>query len=155
MDEVIIREYKDEDKNEFRRLNIDWISHFFEMEEADHLALDSPRQYIIDQGGHIFVAIDANQIVGVCALLKRDCKEHPYELAKMAVSSSSRGKGIGLLLGNSIIKKATQLGAKKLYLESNTILEPAINLYRKLGFKEIVKKDTPYKRCNIQMEKEL
>lgn len=83
--------------------------------------------------------------------------ENTYELAKMAVSPGVQGKGIGLLLSKSIIKKAKSLGAKRLYLESNSVLTPAINLYIKLGFKHIedvvsegIK--SPYERCNIQME---
>ena len=63
-----------------------------------------------------------------------------------------QGKGIGALLGRAAIGKAAELGAKKLYLESNTILEPAIHIYRKLGFKKIAGRETEYQRCNIQME---
>ena len=37
-------------------------------------------------------------------------------------------------------------------LESNTILDPAINLYRKLGFEPVQGGVSPYDRCNIQME---
>jgi hypothetical protein len=44
------------------------------------------------------------------------------------------------------------MGAKKIYLESNTILKPAINLYHKMGFQKVSGLATPYKRCNIQME---
>ena len=41
----------------------------------------------------------------------------------------------------------------RLFLDSNTVLEPAIRLYRKVGFKEIpVPEDSPYERCNIRME---
>jgi hypothetical protein len=43
------------------------------------------------------------------------------------------------------------LQADRVYLESNTILEPAIRLYRKLGFDEFVGEPSPYARCNIQM----
>jgi len=75
-----------------------------------------------------------------------------FELAKMAVSPTMRGKGIGYLLGNAIIKKAQSIGATSLYLESNTILESAIYLYKKLGFVEVERRATPYKRCNIQMK---
>ncbi len=51
-----------------------------------------------------------------------------------------------------IIDKAKSLGAKKIYLESNTILKPAVGLYHKLGFKTIPLRPTPYERCDIQME---
>ncbi|MGY0040069.1 GNAT family N-acetyltransferase [Pedobacter sp. NJ-S-72] len=55
----------------------------------------------------------------------------------------------------SIAQKAKELGAKKIYLESNTILKPAINLYHKLGFVKVAGRITPYERCNIQMELKL
>jgi len=73
----------------------------------------------------------------------------------MAVTAKARGKGIGWLLGQKAINKARELGAKRVFLESNTILEPAINLYRKLGFRKIVGHPSPYERCNIQMELKL
>ena len=54
-------------------------------------------------------------------------------------------------LEKQAIKKAKKLGAQKIILYSNTILAPAIELYRKLGFVE-VPVDGPYKRSNIKME---
>jgi len=48
--------------------------------------------------------------------------------------------------------KAKEAGADKLYLESNTLLTPAIALYHKLGFKKITGKPSPYERSNIHME---
>ena len=77
---------------------------------------------------------------------------YDFELAKMAVSPKFQGKGIGSVLGNAVIDKARDLGAKKIYLESNTVLGPAINLYRKLGFTKVTGVPSPYARCNIQME---
>ena len=55
-------------------------------------------------------------------------------------------------LGEAIKKTAKELGASKIYLESNTSLAPAINLYYKLGFQKITGRPTPYQRANIQME---
>lgn len=69
----------------------------------------------------------------------------------MAVSPRAQGKNLGFLLGQAVVNKAKELGAANIYLESNTILKPAINLYHKLGFQKIVGRATPYKRCNIQM----
>ena len=104
-------------------------------------------------GGHIYLARHNNKIVGTCALIK--VNDDTYELAKMAVTQSNRSKGIGWLLGQAAIIKARELGAKTVFLESNTILKPAINLYRKLGFRKIVGQPSAYKRCNIQMELKL
>jgi GNAT superfamily N-acetyltransferase len=90
--------------------------------------------------------------VGVCALVKMKDPIYDFEVAKMAVSPEAQGKSIGWLLGKAIIQKAKDFGAEKIYLESNTVLKPAINLYIKLGFKKITGRHTPYNRCNIQME---
>jgi DNA-binding MarR family transcriptional regulator/GNAT superfamily N-acetyltransferase len=135
----------------FRQLNEAWISQYFRMEPADFKALDNPKTYIIDGGGSILIALHNGAAVGTCALIKTtDAKV--FELAKMAVSVTMQGKGLGLLLGKAAIDKARELGAEKLYLESNTILKPAIKLYEKLGFKKIAGIPSPYERCNIQME---
>lgn len=136
----------------FRSLNTEWISTYFEMEEADYKALDNPDEYILDKGGKIFVALYRNEPVGVCALIKMNDSDYDFEMAKMAVSPKAQGKNIGFLLGQAIVNSARELGAKTIYLESNTMLKPAINLYYKLGFQKVFGLATPYKRCNIQME---
>ncbi|WP_405204979.1 GNAT family N-acetyltransferase [Aquimarina sp. LLG6339-5] len=149
---VEIIPYEEKYRQTFRKLNEEWINHYFKMEEADRKALEHPKEYILDKGGHILIALYKNKAVGVCALIKMHESEYDFELAKMAVSSEAKGKGIGWILGKAIIEKSKSLNAKKIYLESNTVLTPAINLYQKLGFKKIVGHPTPYERCNIQME---
>lgn len=150
--DVKIVDYKPEYQEAFRALNVEWISNYFEMEGADYKALDNPEDYILKKGGKILVALYENEPVGVCALIKMNNSEYDFEMAKMAVSPKAQGKSIGWLLGKAIAEKAKELGAKKIYLESNTILKPAINLYYKLGFEKVFGLETPYKRCNIQME---
>ncbi|MBB4801842.1 DNA-binding MarR family transcriptional regulator/N-acetylglutamate synthase-like GNAT family acetyltransferase [Flavobacterium nitrogenifigens] len=149
---VKIVEYDSKYKDAFKALNVEWISTYFEMEESDYKALDNPEDYIINKGGKILVALYENEPVGVCALIKSNVADYDFEMAKMAVSPKAQGKSIGWLLGKAIADKAKELGAKKIYLESNTILKPAINLYYKLGFEKVFGLETPYKRCNIQME---
>lgn len=153
--DVRIVEYEDEYQSIFRALNVEWISTYFKMEEADYKALDNPQTYILDRGGKIQVALYNNEPVGVCALIRMDDPDYDYELAKMAVSPKVQGKNIGWLLGQAAINTAKGLGASNIYLESNTLLKPAINLYQKLGFKKIIARSTPYERCNIQMELKL
>jgi len=150
--DVKIVEYTAQYSKAFKDLNVEWISKYFEMEEADYKALDNPDEYILKKGGKIFVALYQNEPVGVCALIKMNNPEYDFEMAKMAVSPKAQGKSIGWLLGQAIINAARESGAKKIYLESNTILKPAINLYYKLGFEKVFGLETPYKRCNIQME---
>ncbi|MEJ5960879.1 bifunctional helix-turn-helix transcriptional regulator/GNAT family N-acetyltransferase [Pedobacter immunditicola] len=147
--------YTPEYQTAFRKLNEEWITTFFTMEKSDYKMLDDPEGYILQNDGYIFVALYENEPVGVCALLKTEDPEYEYELAKMAVSPLAQGKHVGWLLGQAIVEKARSLGAKKLYLESNTNLKPAINLYHKLGFHKIDGRDSPYERVNIQMELKL
>jgi DNA-binding MarR family transcriptional regulator/GNAT superfamily N-acetyltransferase len=148
--EVRIVDYTPKYQKAFKALNEEWISTYFKMEEADYKALDHPKQYILNKGGHIFIALYEDKPVGACGLIRMD--NGTFELAKMAVSPGAQGKGIGWLLGQAVINKARSLGAKKLYLESNTILTPAITLYYKLGFQKVTGRPTPYERSNIQME---
>lgn len=150
--DVKIVAYKPEYQDAFKALNVEWISTYFEMEEADYKALDNPEDYILNKGGKILVALYENEPVGVCALIKTQIADYDFEMAKMAVSPKAQGKNIGYLLGKAVVDTAKELGAKKIYLESNTILKPAINLYYKLGFEKVFGLSTPYKRCNIQME---
>src|ERR1700728_64772 len=117
----------------FRQLNEEWITTWFRMEEGDYKALDHPREYILDKGGHIFMALYKGDPVGTCSLIRMD--DGGFELAKMGVSPRTQGLGIGYLLGRACIEKARALGARRVYLESNTRLKPAINLYHKLGFR--------------------
>ncbi len=152
---VTILEYLPEHRSAFQELNEQWITQYFKLEDADRKALDNPQGYILDNGGLILVAVQNNIVLGVCALLKMQDSKYDYELAKMAVSPKARGKGIGYLLGKSIIAKAGERNASFVYLESNTILKPAIALYEKLGFKKVSGHYTPYERCNIQMELQL
>jgi DNA-binding MarR family transcriptional regulator len=148
--QVQIVPYTDQYYDAFRQLNQEWITTYFVMEEADYQALDHPDEKIIQPGGCILMALYQDEPVGTCALIKMD--DTTYELAKMAVSPKAQGKHVGWLLGQASLDKARQLGAKRVYLESNTILKPAINLYHKLGFQRIVGAPSPYKRANIQME---
>lgn len=139
-------------RSAFRSLNEEWITAHWKMEEADYKALDHPQEYILDKGGYIFVALYKDKPVGVCALCKLDDPTYDYELAKLAVSPEVQGKGIGILLCETVICKAKELHARKIFLESNTLLKPAIRLYRKLGFKELTEYHPAYERGDIQME---
>ena len=142
--------YEASHREAFKRLNEAWISRYFRMEEPDTRVLDAPQEEILDKGGHILVAVRAGEPIGVCALLRVD--DVTFELAKMAVAEHARGLGAGYLLGEAAKAKAREVGASRLILESNTILTPAITLYRKLGFTEFTGAASEYDRCNIHME---
>ncbi|GAB4233858.1 MAG: hypothetical protein Tsb0034_07280 [Ekhidna sp.] len=140
-------------KEAFKQLNYEWISKYFEVEETDREMLEDPEGHIIDKGGAILIALMEEEPIGTCALIKMEGSK--YELAKMAVSPKAQRQKIGLRLGEATIKKARELKADALFLETNSVLKPAINLYKKLGFAEITGTESPYNRCNVQMELKL
>jgi DNA-binding MarR family transcriptional regulator/GNAT superfamily N-acetyltransferase len=151
MDQVDIVEYQSRYKAYFKKLNYDWIRKYFELEEMDEVVLTNPDQIIKDGGAILFAKLN-NRVVGTCALIKID--NETYELAKMAVAEEYQGRHIGKKLGLSAIEKSVQLGAKKLMLESNKKLIPALNLYRKLGFIPVCSDHhkSMYQRANITMQ---
>lgn len=136
---------------DFERLNREWIEQYWELEEADRIVLEDPEGRVLTPGGFILMAVRDDRPVGTCAMLARG--DDGYELAKMAVTPAEQGSGTGELLATAAIEQARQRGAGRVYVESNTRLEPAIRLYRKLGFREFAGEPSPYARCDIQMER--
>lgn len=150
MGEVRITDFAPKHADAFRELNLDWIRQHWEPEAADFRALDHPREYILEPGGYIAIAELDGDIVGTCALLKMP--DGGYELAKMTVAERARGHGIGRQLVEAVVEQARQLGGHRVFLESNSILKTAIALYESMGFRYIEGVDSPYTRCNVQME---
>lgn len=144
-----IVEFKTEHQPWFEKFNRDWIEKFFWMEPLDVEVLSNPDKFIIQKGGTIFMASLEKEMAGTVAL--KFVEKGVYEFTKMAVDEKFRGKKVGNALAEAAIMKARQLGAFKIILYSNTILSPAIALYKKLGFME-VPVDGTYKRSNIKME---
>lgn len=136
----------------FYELNIEWLKTFFYVEPFDEEVLKNPITYIINKGGYIFFAKNNNEVVGTVALMPTKF-EKVLELTKMAVSPKHRGLKIGQKLMQHCISFSKDKNLKALVLYSNTILENAIYIYRKYGFKEIsIEPDSPYLRSNIKMK---
>lgn len=150
--EVEIVGYKPEYAKYFESLNVEWLEKYFHVEEYDKKVLSNPEDYIINKGGDILFAKLNGEIIGTCALLKFPDDE--YELTKMAVTEKAQGHQAGKKLGQAIIQRAKELNAKKVFLESNKILTPALTLYRRLGFVNAYRDfgKSMYERANVYME---
>lgn len=117
----------------FRKLNEEWLQKYFTIEPHDREMLDDPAGYIITPGGAIFFAQRNGELVGTCAMIPAPQQE--FELAKMAVTEHMQGKQIGKRLGLACLQWAREMEAKAVWLETNSKLATALNLYRKLGFR--------------------
>jgi N-acetylglutamate synthase-like GNAT family acetyltransferase len=73
----------------------------------------------------------------------------------MAVAPHLRGRGLGRCLLQHAIAQARNIGARSLFLGSNTQLKDAVHLYESVGFRH-VKPETlppmPYSRADVFME---
>ncbi|MFC5412955.1 GNAT family N-acetyltransferase [Larkinella bovis] len=152
-DEVEILDFDPAYRASFKQLNLAWIETYFTVEEPDIQVLGDPEGYIIARGGRVFFARYRGEILGTCALLKQS--DRVFELAKMAVAPEAQGKQIGKKLCMHAVDVARQLGARQVYLESNTKLTPALELYKKAGFYKVESTPSPYQRSNIKMQIDL
>lgn len=150
---LTIREFRSGDEAAFRTLNEEWIVRHFALEPKDRESLNDPQRTILDAGGRIFFAVRDGQPIGCCALFATAHGE--FEVAKMAVTESCQGAGIGRRLLEEVIAAARASGALRLYLETNRKLVPAIRLYESLGFRHLPPErvtPSPYARSNVSME---
>lgn len=148
------RDFSDDLAEAFYRINAEWISEMFALEENDIALLSRPRELILDKGGAVLFAETAQLgVVGTCALMVS--KDGWVELTKMGVLKSARGLKAGEFLLAKTLERASSLGMDKIYLLTNRKCEAAIHLYEKLGFvhdDEIMQKFAArYERCDVAM----
>jgi ribosomal protein S18 acetylase RimI-like enzyme len=151
---LAVREFTDELAPLFKSINAEWIGAMYRLEQTDLDVLDQPRARIIDPGGAIlFVEAAGLGIVGTCALQKTG--ESRFELTKMGVLESARGRKAGEFLLRAVIARAQEMGAEYLYLLSNRKSAAAIHLYEKLGFVHDAQTmrdyGARYQRCDVAM----
>lgn len=154
MEAATVMPYREEFRSAFEQLNREWIETYFVLEEADREIFRDPASKVLAAGGQIFFVLEGNQVQGTCAVLRHSGED--FEIAKMAVAPSARGRGYGDRLMEAAIRFAARAGGKRIIIVSNTVLEPAIRLYQKHGFVRVpLAPDERYQRANIRMEREL
>lgn len=148
---VVIRSFQPGDEAAFRDINLEWIERYFAVEQKDRDVLDNPRKYILDRGGEILLALDGETPIGVVALMMMDVGS--VELAKMGVRPQAQGKGAGRMLVAAAIERARAMGMRRVYIETNSKLGPALKLYRDAGFQPLAAAiPSPYARADVQLE---
>jgi ribosomal protein S18 acetylase RimI-like enzyme len=151
---IKIQEFQPAHQPYFEQLYLNWFSKHFRMsaEPIDKFVLAHPEKAILEKGGAILVVSYEDRTAGFVALKKTE--NYCYELTKMVIVEEYRGAGLGEALCRSAIRKARSMGAKRIILYSHSSLQPAIHMYRKLGFKEVLLEPGTYSsfRCDIKME---
>lgn len=149
-----IVDFNEDRAGAFHDINAQWIQSMFVLEQTDRDVLENPRAHIIDPGGAIlFVEAEGLGIVGTCALQKTGPGQ--FELTKMGVLDSARGRGAGRFLLLAMIARAKALDAGLLYLLTSSKCETAIRLYEAAGFRhdaDVMRQfGARYARCDVAM----
>lgn len=124
--------YRPELAPDFARLNREWLERFFTVEPLDEEYLGDPEGRIVAPGGEIFFALRSGVAIGTCAAIPHGARE--FELAKLCVTPSAQGSGLGRVLVQRVLEFARGRGAERVVLVSNSRLRPAIGLYESIGF---------------------
>lgn len=85
--------------------------------------------------GCILIARYKGEPAGCIGLL--DDGSDVSEMTYVYVRDEFRGLGIGKSLVKAVIERARNAGFKTMRLHTNLLFEPAVNLYKSLGFEEV------------------
>jgi len=114
--------------------------------EKDSLALPWPEESIVhlleenDTGNAFSFAAVCPSVgyVGVTGVLDE------AEIGNLVVSPECRGQGAGYAIMSFALSELDKRGIKTIYLEVESVNDPALSLYRKLGFAEYGRRDSYY-----------
>ena len=151
-DAIEIIDYDGKYHSDFKRMNLDYLDKYNLTESHDMIILDNPEEYVLGRGGFLWLAKAGEEIVGTVGIMPEG--HGIFELIKMCVAESWRGRGISKLLLETCLQKVKELGGEKVFLFSNHQLQTALKLYEKYGFKNVEVKDSPFETADVKMELE-
>jgi putative acetyltransferase len=86
--------------------------------------------------GRLLLALYENQSAGCVAL--RNLEANICEMKRLYVRPAYRGKGLGRILVEGVIGEARAIGYERMRLDTiASSMKDAVELYRRMGFKEI------------------
>jgi len=100
------------------------------------------------RGGVFRVVEAAGRVVGSYGLYPASAAV--CELRKMYLLPEYQGQGIGKEMMEEVLRAAREKGFREIVLETNSVLERAVTLYKKYGF-EYYEPEHLSSRCNCAM----
>ena len=86
--------------------------------------------------GRLLLAEYEGKLAGCVALHKID--DEVCEMKRLYLRPAFRGKGLGRVLAEEILRQARAIGYRKLRLDTvEPVMKDAVAMYRRLGFREI------------------
>ncbi|MDE7070809.1 MAG: helix-turn-helix domain-containing GNAT family N-acetyltransferase [Clostridia bacterium] len=142
--------FEEQYRESFIEFNKDWIITYFgkierqDIEEFENIDKD------IKNGGMIFFAVRNKKALATC--MAKPLDDSTWEICKLGSNKNLPHKGAGSAVFEACMNWALENGAKRLFILSNSMLKPALHIYRKFGFKEIKLDNYGYERGDIAFE---
>lgn len=149
---IRIVDYAPRWRDDFARLNLEWLERWFAVEPIDREVLSDPERHLLAEGGRVLFAIGPGEhAIGTVALKHEG--GGVYELTKMAVDPARRGSGVGRLLIEGALDAYRAMQGRELFLESSSRLAPALRLYESVGFRHrpAPRPGSHYARADVYM----
>ncbi len=107
-------------------------------------ALDHLYEYYFENAGsfkrgYYVLTDEADTVVGGIGFAECTFIGGASELQKLYLADSEKGQGLGYKLVEYVEERMRENGYQCSYLETHNVLQPAIHIYEKLGYKEIEK----------------
>ena len=128
------------------------FARYLDMQNYDDELKDLSAKYG-EPHGRLYLALCDGKAAGCIALKRNDDKS--CELKRLYVRPEFRGKKLGKILAQRIIKEAKKAGYQSIYLDTLPFLTSAIKLYKELGFIETKKYNDSPMENSIYMIKEI
>lgn len=82
----------------------------------------------------VYFAVENNTVLATCMTMKTET--NTWEICKLASNKNVNHKGAGSAVVKAGTEYAIKQGAKKLIIVSNTILKPALHIYKNSDLKK-------------------
>ena len=145
-----IEQFSDKYKEDFVKINIEWLERLFAVEQHDVDVLERCEENIIRKGGFIFIGRIGSLCIATIAFMK--VEEGVFEVGKMAVVPEYQGQKIGQQMLDHGLQFGMRHGWKKAVIYTVRSLENALHIYKKFGFQEVdLEPNNPYIRADMKL----
>lgn len=150
-----IRTYNKKDKENVIRLVKDGLTEFdfdYSKETSESDLANIEKEYLGNNGTFLILENNNHKLIATGAI--KEIKKNIYKIRKMYVHKSQRRKGYGKETLIHLLKFAKDKGAKKVVLETSSLMTNAIGLYKNFGF-ELSKEEPLSPRCDFTLTKNI